>query len=804
MSWKNIRLIFLREVRDQLRDRRTLFMVAVLPLLLYPALGMGIVQMTVTFSEQMRTVVVLGADDLPPPPLIAGDRFISDYFYVAEDAEKLRVITDAMLRDETADLTEAERAYLESAIDMRPRIEELAQVTVARRGAEREEDEAAYRQLIARENELREEIAAWFSQSPAQVLIVVPEGFREHVESMNAQLAARTGEALPDDGPRPVILQNGADEKSTIAYHRVREAVRNWEQKVLQRRLTEANLPQRLHTPVDATDVDLAKEDQIAANVWSKIFPALLVIMAVTGAFYPAIDLGAGEKERGTMETLLICPATRTEIVTGKFFTVMLFSLCTALLNLISMGFTGRHMMSVAGGGKLSQFGDVAFPPFTSLAWVLLLAIPLAALFSALSLALAMFARSSKEGQYYLTPLLMVTMGLTMFCLNPAVEITAFYSIIPVVGPALLLKGLLLAQANTALLSLYAVPVLVTSVAYSMLALWWAIDLFQREDILFREAERFELGLWIRHLMRDKEPTPSFTEAAFCFVIIMLLQFASFGVMRDALVAEPTSSRALTLQMMYLLATVASPAMLMAIMLTTDVRATLKLRWPSGRMWGAAIVLALTLQPLAIELLAHLRWFFPQLPPGAARMLEAMSDEDLPLWLPMLAFAVTPAICEELAFRGFILSGLQRSGRTWLPIIMSSIAFGVVHMIPQQVFNAMLLGIVLGLLAIRSGSLWPGVLFHFIFNGLQVAQARIPPELFDSAPLTWLFSVERMGEAMVIRYDWPTLVVAGVVSLVMLRWLVRYRGDEPVLIEGATGETPAPTGEQTQEPVQVV
>ncbi|MFG0335263.1 MAG: ABC transporter permease subunit/CPBP intramembrane protease, partial [Maioricimonas sp. JB049] len=626
----------------------------------------------------------------------------------------------------------------------------------------------------------------------------------EHVESMNAQLAARTGEALPDDGPRPVILQNGADEKSTIAYHRVREAVRNWEQRVLQRRLAEANLPQRLHTPVDATNVDLAEEDQIAANVWSKIFPALLVIMAVTGAFYPAIDLGAGEKERGTMETLLICPATRTEIVTGKFFTVMLFSLCTALLNLISMGFTGRHMMGVAGGGKLSQFGDVAFPPFSSLIWVLLLAIPLAALFSALSLALAMFARSSKEGQYYLTPLLMVTMGLTMFCLSPAVEITAFYSIIPVVGPALLLKGLLLAQANTALLSLYAVPVLATSVAYSMLALWWAIDLFQREDILFREAERFELGLWVRHLLRDKEPTPSFTEAAFCFVIIMLLQFASFGVMRDALVTEPTSSRALTLQMMYLLATVASPAMLMAVMLTTDVWATLKLRWPGWRMWGAAIVLPLALQPLAIELLGHLQWFFPDLPPGAARMLEAMSDEALPLWLPMLAFAVAPAICEELAFRGFILSGLQRSGRTWLPIVMSSIAFGVVHMIPQQVFNAMLLGIVLGLLAIRSGSLWPGVLFHFIFNGLQVAQTRIPPELFDSAPLTWLVSVERIGESFAIRYDWPTLVVAGVISFMMLRWLVRYRGDEPVHLEDSMGDSAAAAGEQTQEPAQVL
>jgi len=166
--------------------------------------------------------------------------------------------------------------------------------------------------------------------------------------------------------------------------------------------------------------------------------------MALTGAFYPAVDLGAGEKERGTMETLLICPATRTEIVLGKFLTVLLFSASTALLNLSSLGFTGKYMASLASnGGVSSKFGDLALPPVTSLMWVIVMLIPLASLFSALCLAFATFARSSKEGQYYLTPLLMVTMGLTVFCSSPAVDIEPFYSVIPVMGPALLLKGLL-------------------------------------------------------------------------------------------------------------------------------------------------------------------------------------------------------------------------------------------------------------------------------------------------------------------------------------------------------------------------
>ena len=135
-------------------------------------------------------------------------------------------------------------------------------------------------------------------------------------------------------------------------------------------------------------------------------------IMAVTGAFYPAIDLGAGEKERGTMETLLISPASRAEIVVGKFLTVVLFSLSTALLNLVSMGITSKYMLTMAAAGQLSRLGNVAaFPPLSALVWLVVLAVPLAALFGALSLALAMFAKSSKEGQYYLTPLLLVTIG---------------------------------------------------------------------------------------------------------------------------------------------------------------------------------------------------------------------------------------------------------------------------------------------------------------------------------------------------------------------------------------------------------
>ncbi len=95
MTWRNTKLLFLREVRDQLRDKRTLFMVAVLPVLLYPALGLGVVQMTLLFRETPQTVVVLGAEALPGPGLIEGERFATEWFETPAEADKLRVLTAA-------------------------------------------------------------------------------------------------------------------------------------------------------------------------------------------------------------------------------------------------------------------------------------------------------------------------------------------------------------------------------------------------------------------------------------------------------------------------------------------------------------------------------------------------------------------------------------------------------------------------------------------------------------------------------------------------------------------------------------
>ena len=779
MSWRNIKLIFHREVSDQLRDRRTLFMVAVLPLILYPSLGIGMLQMTLLFSEQPRTVVILGIEDLPQPSLLTEDglRIDGRWFDVPGDAEKLIVVTE-----KTPDMSEAEQKEL--GLKASPPLIIAESKVMAEKAEEFRALKDKYfatndttekndleRQLTALQAELGDE----FRASEAEVLIIFPHGFADQLKEENAQLTSRaqTTEETKTDRLRPLILYNNADEKSGIAYARVSDALQQWEKAILSARLDEAQLPENLPDPLDMMKIDVAQTEQISANVWSKLFPALLVIMSVTGAFYPAIDLGAGEKERGTMETLLICPATRSEIVIGKFLTVMLFSICTALLNLLSMGMTGTHMLSMGAGQKgLSQLGNVAMPGFEQLFWVILLAIPLSALFSALSLAFAIFARSSKEGQYYLTPLLLVTMFLTVFCLSPGVELTPFFAIMPIMGPALLLKGLLLnADGNNSLI-VYAVPVLGMSFLYSFLALYWAIEQFKREEVLFREAERFELKLWLRHLLRDKEETPSFLEGLVCFVLIMLLQFFLMNSFGQALIQAPEGQQGLRMIQLLIiqqLVIIAFPAVVMGLILTTNPLKTLRLLPPKLDALALAAILPFVLHPLTIELQELLKGFFPPLPPQATAALAAMGDPNLPFWLILLTFSITPGICEELCFRGFILRGFQHSRKFWLPVLLSAFLFGLMHMIPQQVFNASLLGIVLGLLAVASRSLLAPVIFHVFNNGIAVFYER---KFFIGSIDPGMSSIVSLKDNH-IDYGPMTLIGCLVLAVVLIAFLIR-------------------------------
>lgn len=787
MNWKNVKLIFLREVRDQLRDRRTLFMITILPVLLYPMLGLGMVEMMLTFSEQKRAVVILNADELPNEPAFLDEDGIRQVWFGdgGDKSSLLQVVTDRPHPGaEQNAQPESRRRRGFSPEQLLSNGRAIAEQFRNLQAASDHEDGQT------RLAEIQDRLGVPFADSGIQVLVLVPDGYAESIRQLQEQTDVSDDQS---EIPNLQIIRNSADDKSAVAFARVKSSLQNWESILRKQILRKAELRQELQYPARLQYVELANGEEVSANIWSKLFPAMLVIMALTGAFYPAIDLGAGEKERGTMETLLISPARRVELVLGKFATIMMFSIGTALMNLLSMGFTGRHMASTMGAAMADNV-SLELPGWNSLMWLLILLVPLAALFSALCLALATFAKSTKEGQYYLTPLLMVIMGLTMFCLSPAVEITPLYSVIPVVNVALLLKGLLLSASASNELLMYAVPVLVSSFGYSVLALWWAIDLYNSEDVLFREAEKFDLKIWFMSLTKAKEPVPAFQEAAFCFIIILFLQFVAMEYMKpdfiepvikagastaeielaEKIAATENSHTVLRVMVIQQLAMIACPAILMAILLTTSLKATLRLRMPSLTSIALGAALACLAHPLSVELSIFMveRGFLPPPPTeGLSRVNEWLQIADLASWKIIAVFAITPAICEEIAFRGFILAGLARGNRLGIAVIVSSLMFGIIHMIPQQAFNAALLGLILGLLAIHSRSLFPPMIFHFCNNTIATFHGQ---DGFGIKSDNSMFFTHIDG---MLRYEWPTLIICmigvGVLVAYMLRDLNR-------------------------------
>ncbi|HUR55488.1 MAG TPA: ABC transporter permease subunit, partial [Gemmataceae bacterium] len=217
-----------------------------------------------------------------------------------------------------------------------------------------------------------------------------------------------------------------------------------------------------------------------------KIIPFLLVMWMLTGAIYPAIDMTAGEKERGTMETLLISPAERAEIVAGKFLATTTLGFGTAVWNVLLM---------VIAVTVAQQFFPYPLLSAGGLLVCVLAALPLAMLFAAGCLALGIFARSTKEGNYYMVPMFFVVLPLGYWSMAPGIELDARMSWVPITN-ALLLQQRLMAVRPDAFPWQHVPAVVISLTACVAAALYLAVKQFKREAVLFREAEAGGAKKW--------------------------------------------------------------------------------------------------------------------------------------------------------------------------------------------------------------------------------------------------------------------------------------------------------------------
>ena len=635
MSLRIVKTIATKELRESLRDRRTLFLMVFLPVLLYPALLLMITQVA------------------------------------------------------SVQLAELEETASRIAIVVGP---EEAEATV---------EDADHPLLVA----LRE------AEGVQLALIAEPPSFEPSAQRAHVIIDAR--EWRPpyenEDTAHINLHFESVSEESRQALDRIETALTAWNDAELARRLELRALPESLITPVEPAIVNHSTEGEQGGYLLGAVLPLLVIVTVLLGAYYPAIDLTAGEKERGSIQTLFTAPIRAVDIVAGKYFAVVGIAMISGLANLGSIVLVIGQGLSLAGDLGDQFAVNLSFPVVLGLLWTILL---ISLFLSALLLSVAVLARSFKEAQTYISPVYLVCLIPATLAQLPGVEFTPTLGVVPGVNAILVMKQLLL--DGVVLESLFLTTV--SSLAWTALTLVIASRLFGQEEVIF--GERGSLSLFPKRSTLVPRQRPAMSEGIAWFAVAFVLLFY---VGSNIQTWRPQLGLAATLWVVLL-----APTAAVAWYLRVDARETFHLRAPSLTSMAAATLLALgglvVVNAANSWIDANILQTPPEMAEEMAKFFPRPESALEWIWLIFLV-GVSPAICEEGLFRGFLFSSLRGRVKPWVVIAATALLFGLFHLSIYRLFGTTALGLVMGWLVWKSGSVWPAAWFHFLNNSLTVVGA---------------------------------------------------------------------------------
>ena len=232
--------------------------------------------------------------------------------------------------------------------------------------------------------------------------------------------------------------------------------------------------------PIVIEKVDVADKRENWGEKIGGMIPYFIFMLCLQGAMIPATDLGAGEKERGTLETLLISPIERHQLVLGKFFTIAFAGVTSALITVSSMAVWGlvlsQGMALKVVAEFMSAIGAIDF------ILMFLMLVPVVAIFSAVLLSLSIYARSFKEAQGYMTPLVFAVIVPVILAMLPGVELKGGWAWVPLTNVALAIKELI--KGTMDYFQLVAIFSSTAIIAAGLL--FFCVYWFNKEKVLFR------------------------------------------------------------------------------------------------------------------------------------------------------------------------------------------------------------------------------------------------------------------------------------------------------------------------------
>jgi sodium transport system permease protein len=299
-------------------------------------------------------------------------------------------------------------------------------------------------------------------------------------------------EEIAGSPPKIQFYVDASNDASSAAGARISETLAKLMNRQIRDSLRNSGIGDDVLSPFTVSRVNVADERKMAGALYGSMLGYILVLMMFTGGMYTVLDMTAGEKERKTLEALLASPARRSEIVMGKILVAITAVLATAVLQLGSLAFTLKHSSSAMSGlGRGARGADLAelrqsmgtVPLDASTAGLIaVIFIPLAIFAASLMFAIALKARSFKEGQTYLTPLIMLVIFPALLGGLPGLKMTPALCLIPIFNASQMIHGILIGEASTTdfLITMAA------NLAYSAIAFRLATRMFEDERVLFR------------------------------------------------------------------------------------------------------------------------------------------------------------------------------------------------------------------------------------------------------------------------------------------------------------------------------
>ncbi|MDG1808729.1 MAG: ABC transporter permease subunit [Pirellulaceae bacterium] len=709
-----------KELRETLRDRRTLLTLFLMPLIVYPILSL------LLQSFFLSGLPTTAAEDNEDPDRLGANEFA----YVLEEQQTLN----------EEDLRKLNRAFVDYNA-----ARERSGTNESNPGNLSAEDLATQKNLFEKHSfnwvdpEQEQDIQEMLANGSADVGVLVDN--RRDADGKNTGLQFTL-----------LYLDNDVRSLKALA---LLENILNYTNLSTYQTLLERVTGRRLiREPVSIKTEMIELKSNAAGSTgisFAAIIPLILTLMTITGAVYPAIDLTAGERERGTLESMIAAPIPRMRILLGKLVAIISVAMLTAIVNLLGMSITlwvfqldtvflGEQGLSVATAIR-----------------VLGLLILFAAFFSSVLLVITSFARSFKEGQAYLIPVVMVALAPSLMSLKPDLQLTGVWTVTPLVNIVLLARDVIDGSADWR----NAIITVLSTAMYSLLALTLAARFFGTASVLYGQGQG--IGNLFKRPHRQQKYA-SLSLGMLCLACLFPATFIWNGVLARTAVVETSGSeiadaaaqQSLLAMQLWL---AAAGLVIVFLLIPWAITAFHRVRFRSG--FGitktsavaliAGVMMGIGFGPLLLQVIS---WSSQALD-FVGLSDEATSDllvqrgeqyveriKQAPIWMLLLSMAIVPAICEELFFRGLLFRSFRTHFSPWKTIFATAILFGSFHLISSsgltisRFLPTTIMGVILGWVCYRSGSVIPGILLHALHNAITVCFAYYRDDLIELGRIT--------------------------------------------------------------------